>query len=345
MKEGDGQFLAGLGFDESRGGGWRLFLRRGNVLLVLPDSPGGVRKGLRLYRPQRALAALMVRLVGAVPFGMRLLRRWQADLRAGGPVSEIVEKLEGSLAGVLLGNPKQEERRAILLIDTKGGTRKVVKVGTTPAAIEKIRREMSFLRENAWGARMIPQVESLYSGEDWAAFEMAFQDSPKVLSRSELCDLFRVWISDSVVRPLEEFEEWQDLRAVIVSHETGEGEVARWDTMKLRKSIRHGDFAPWNILGSEQGDQATVIDWEFGRVGSLPGLDLVHYLFIPAILVDGMTAIKALDFVRELLQSDPEFRQLLDEWGWHERVDLLLKTYFYAMKGELENFSEMARAV
>lgn len=345
MKDADRQFLASLGFDEGRGGAWRLLLRKGNVLLVLPDSPDQVRIGLGLYRPQKAIAAMMVRVIRLMPFGLRFLPRWQGELRKGGPAREVLDEMDGSLTAVLLGNPRQAERRAVFLIENEKGRHSVAKVGTSPAAVAKIRCEISFLEANAGLARMIPKIEAVSSGEGWLAFVIAYQNQRRDLSHAEICDLFRGWIAGGKASSLDDFEEWEDLKSLIESNEADGRGVNGWDQLQLKKSIRHGDFAPWNILGSERDGEAVVIDWEFGRVDSFPGLDLVHYLYIPAILVGGMEPLRALDYVREVLQDDAGFRELLKEWGWNEKVDLLLKTYFYSMRGELENFKEMARAV
>jgi hypothetical protein len=345
MNRQDEAFLTSLGFQAGRGSSWRLFYRKGNLLMILPDESRKMRRGLALYRPQKWLAGMMVRVIGSAPFGSRMLPRWKGDHLSSGPVSEILGHLKGELDGLLLGNPLQDERRAILLTDTASRGRLIVKLGTTPPAIAKIRREGDFLKSHYNEGWMMPEIHHSWTEENWSAFAMTFQGAPAAPSQSGLCRLFKMWAADGRVCALGDFAGWKDLHSVMVECQVDTTTLQELQELELRQTLRHGDFAPWNLLGPGNGGELTVIDWEFGEVDSIPGLDLVHYLIIPAILVDGLAPLAALEAARASLQNEPGFQELMMLWGWRDRIDLLLKIYCYSMKGELEGFDELARAV
>lgn len=313
--------------------------------MLLPDEAPKLRRGLALYRPQKWLAGIVVRFIRSAPFGSRILPHWKGDDRSSGPLSEILDQLKGDLNGLLLGNPLQEERRAILLIDTVSQGGLIVKLGTTPPAIAKIQREGDFIQECHKKGWMMPEIHHFWKEENWSAFAMNFHEAPARLSQSVLGRLFKSWAADGRVCALGEYAGWKDLRSVMVECQVDSMTLQELEELELRQTLRHGDFAPWNLLGSDDDEELTVIDWEFGEVDSIPGLDLVHYLIVPALLVDGLAPLDALEAARASLQNEPVFQELMMLWGWRERIDLLLKVYFYSMKGELEGFDELARAV
>ena len=49
--------------------------------------------------------------------------------------------------------------------------------------------------------------------------------------------------------------------------------------------VQHGDLAPWNMLRSHEG-RLVAIDWEYGRVDGLPGLDLAQFVLQVAMLIE-----------------------------------------------------------
>ena len=313
--------------------------------MALPDDARNFRRGLALYRPQKWLAGMVVRLLRIAPFGSRILPHWKGDHLSSGPLSEILDHLEGDLNGLLLGNPLQESRRAILLTDTGSQGQLIVKLGTTPLAIAKIEREGDFIQACDKKGWMMPEIHYFWKEENWSAFAMTFHEAPAKLSRSVLGRLFRKWAADGRVCALADYAEWKDLRSVMVECQVDSMTLQEMEELELRQTLRHGDFAPWNLLGSGADEELTVIDWEFGEVDSIPGLDLVHYLIVPALLVDGLAPFAALESARASLQNERGLQELMMLWGWRDRIDLLLKVYCYSMKGELEGFDDLARMV
>ena len=69
------------------------------------------------------------------------------------------------------------------------------------------------------------------------------------------------------------------------------------------------------------------------------------YLFLSFHLVDRLSPIEASIRVVDLLESKAECVELVKYWGWAGNVDLLVKSYFHSMSGQLENFAELAGAV
>ena len=88
-----------------------------------------------------------------------------------------------------------------------------------------------------------------------------------------------------------------------------------------------------------------VIDWENGRGESVPGWDLVHYFYFQAVLVEKLSPAKALEQVRSVLNERSCFVSYLKQCGWGTNSALLLKSYFYSMKDQLENYELLAKQV
>jgi aminoglycoside phosphotransferase (APT) family kinase protein len=66
----------------------------------------------------------------------------------------------------------------------------------------------------------------------------------------------------------------------------------------------HRDFAPWNILVTEDR-QFGVLDWESSRLNGIPGLDLIYFLtYLCFYIEEAWTDEKALGCYKKMLDSD-----------------------------------------
>jgi thiamine kinase-like enzyme len=68
--------------------------------------------------------------------------------------------------------------------------------------------------------------------------------------------------------------------------------------------VRHGDFAPWNLLGGSDG-KLRAIDWEYGSPKGFPYLDLAHYILQVAALIYRWSPSKALHYTIHYLTDQP----------------------------------------
>ena len=344
MDEKDKAMLAALGFDDHGNGSWRVLRRGGHILLLVPDCAASISKGLGLYRPQRLPARLFVGAVARFPFGRFLLKRIKGALLSGGAIQTVLDASEASLVCILLGNPSQEERRIILLAETGIGHHFIIKLGSGGVAVERISRERKFLEMNAGRNAAIPSPIKVWREDQWEAFAIPYFDAPGDVPFEKICEVLKSWCPDSPNVNLSSLDEWVGVVSRIPDKKERECLINRAAGLKIKKSLTHRDFAPWNVLSSKNGD-VSVIDWEFGREEGVPGWDLVHYLFLSFHLVDRLSPIESSIRVVDLLESKAECDELVKYWGWAGNVDLLVKSYFHSMSGQLENFAELAGAV
>ena len=340
----DKGILAALGFDDHGEGSWRVLRRGGHILLLVPDCASLVSKGLQLYRPQRLPARLFVGAVSRVPFGRLLLKRIKGSISNGAAIQTVLETTEATLVCILLGNPSQEERRIILLAETGTGHHFIIKLGWGVLAVEKISRERKFLEINAGRNAVIPSLTRVWREEQWEAFAIPYFDAPGDVPVEKICEVLKSWCFDSPAVQLSNLDEWMEVISRISDVKEREYLINRSVGLKIKKSLSHRDFAPWNVLSSKNGD-VSVIDWEFGREEGIPGWDLVHYLFLSAHLVDRLSASEASIRVVDLLESKAKCVELVKYWGWAGNVDLLVKSYFYSMSEQMEDSAELAKAV
>ena len=340
----DKGILAPLGFDEHGDGSWRVLRRGGHILLLVPDFAASVSKGLQLYRPQRLLARLFVGGVSRLPFGRLFLKRIKGSILSGAAIQTVLDTTEATLVCLLLGNPSQEERRIILLAETGTGNHFIIKLGWGVLAVEKISRERKFLEMNAGRNAVIPSLTNVWSENQWEAFAIPYFDAPGDVPFEKVCEVLKSWCPDSPAVRLSSLDEWMGVVSQISDEKEREFLINRSAGLRIKKSLSHRDFAPWNVLSSKNGD-VSVIDWEFGTEEGVPGWDLVHYLFLSAHLVDRLPASEASIRVVDLLESKAKCVELVKYWGWAGNVDLLVKSYFYSMSEQLENFAELAGEV
>jgi len=62
----------------------------------------------------------------------------------------------------------------------------------------------------------------------------------------------------------------------------------------IKKTLLHGDFAPWNIRKKYDGE-LFVFDWEFADESGVPWLDALHFEFQLSILVDNNSIEKTIN--------------------------------------------------
>ena len=67
--------------------------------------------------------------------------------------------------------------------------------------------------------------------------------------------------------------------------------------------VQHGDLAPWNMLRLHDG-RLVAIDWEYGRVDGLPGLDLAQFVLQVAMLIERCAPASGLLRAAALLERD-----------------------------------------
>jgi hypothetical protein len=120
------------------------------------------------------------------------------------------------------------------------------------------------------------------------------------------------WIAEARRVSLGELPDWLRLEQVAGNNWFAPF-AERLRAQAVHPAICHGDFAPWNIKVSPQGEWV-VLDWERGELEGVPGWDWFHYVLQPAILVERLRTAELLRKADDLLASD-SFREYAKRAG------------------------------
>jgi hypothetical protein len=306
---------------DPEGGNLTLINKNGRVLLALPANRQAAMRTLRLYQPQRAAAKAFIRgLELAVRSGLHhAILRTKVTLK---PVRlelnpALPEVIPGSL-GIMLGSPEHRVRRAIATVQTHNGL-EVAKIAFGKGGHEVITGEAAALESLPSGIQAVPKVFGTHHGDGISMMRMAyFQGS--VLAAGDNADaiaLLDSWISSEPAIAIHEFPEWSAI-ALALANAGGSKALESLKGFKLVPSIRHGDFARWNLLRTADGS-LMVLDWEWGAARGMPGIDLVHYFAQDARLVERLSPAEILNSVERSLQKSA-CRKQLEKTGWGESV-------------------------
>ena len=300
-----------------------LLRRNGRFFMALPTARDAAMRTLKLYQPQRPKAVLAMR-------GMRLLA-------ACGLHRIFLPKLDGSIgkvtldpgfpgcvpgsAGVLLGSPEHRVQRAILSYQTEHGW-EVAKIFFGPEGVGILEQEARVLDELAARVKGVPSLLGLHRAGDTTVLRMPYLtgDSIQPGDSKAAVDLLQSWITEEQPKPITCFPEWSAIEAALSGSAIGKQALEQLSSQILTPVICHGDFARWNLRRQADGS-LVVLDWEWGHVNGMPGIDLVHYFLQDARLVRKKPAPQA---IREALAelNRPQCRSYLEQTGWGS--DLLL---------------------
>jgi hypothetical protein len=283
-----------------------LLSRNGHPLLYLPADARLRAHALRFYQPQSAKARLFVALLRAFN-RLRLplpLSRSAPETPSDPAFRDFLAQcagMEDPEFALLCGNPNAPGRRFLLLLFSQVATPAcVIKFGTTPEAQALIRREADFLQDSGGTFAGLPQILDSYQSASVSAFAVPYftgrqakpQDFPSVVRCLES------WIPRGAEQPLREIPGWQRLLALPNCPQ----ELQRVADSKVRPSLYHGDFTPWNLRISSAGD-LQVFDWERGEHVGVPGWDWLHYCLQPEILVRNSCPTYLLQLMDRILRS------------------------------------------
>ncbi len=292
----------------------KLLLLNARVALALPRDKGVAKEVLGLYRPMKFKARLAAgALSGLIRSG---LHHYLGRNIKEGNSPEISWLRNCNEIGFLGCNPNHGVR-LVILSSYSGGELKVTKLaiggnhGLLRDEAEKLKR---FAKE--YGG--IPRVEGLEEGRDWTAFGMKFlaEPGPPRMRGNEIVPLLEKWRSQETVQ----------LGSIPWLAQVLDGVSAplrlKLGGLMLKKSVFHGDFAPWNLRRDEE--ELVAVDWEWGRLDGVAGLDLGYGLISEDHLVGGLSGESLVRSVWSKARA-PLISQFLKESGW---ADLKLWLFF-----------------
>jgi hypothetical protein len=292
----------------------QLLRRRGEPFLLFPVSSPLAAQALDLYAAQSLKARLAKSLLRtALRVGLPLrLEKVFLTINLGNAFVDYLAKVAGVNAGsraefaLLAGNPRVAGRRFILLVFDSGGAPKaVVKAGTDQEGFRLIDHEVTFLKSVPPNTPGVPTLHSVLRSESVSAFAMDFVAglAPHAEESPAIERLLTSWIDSGRKVAIGELPAWQRLEAGCGALPK---EIKRLASATGHPAIYHGDFAPWNIKA--QGERWILLDWERGELAGPPLWDWLHFIVQPAILVERCSTEKVLAIIQGLLQSPPLVR-------------------------------------
>lgn len=287
---------------------------RGRVLAALPGNPPAFARTLALYRPQKALARtwiFWVRFLRCVGSPGVALKKWSWP---------GARRITGPCPGVLLGNPYHPVPRAIFLLQ-ESGIWLVGKFIPDPNRQHILRREQDLLSVAAQHGGHAPRCLGWKAcgqgGALWTEWLAPRPGNPRWQDRLRL---LHDWLLPKPSRPLSDFPAWKETG----DWAGGAGAVAQGASqIQLRPCLRHGDFAPWNLLQGPDGTWMAV-DWEEGCTEDAPGLDLIHDLLQHEFLIRRTSFGQGRARMKKALQQ-PEIAKYLGACGWLGKETVLLE--------------------
>jgi hypothetical protein len=245
-----GEALEHKAADPIRASGWTNLPPGSDGRWVLPRGPRAVaRGGLFVYYPvtRKGIAGWHVARLVASLGGFRLLPQ------GAPPPPEVMEIMAPHLprrSMLALARANHPGRYVALVVDWTGERLTAAKIATEPAGRSALDRERLALE--TYGP-LLPRPIS----------------PPVVVAHGEGLLLMEAvpWLPGPRPWRLSEGAA-SAMGAFFSSTRRGDGEQP--------VGLAHGDFAPWNLLPTEEG--WILLDWEETREGAPPFFDLFHYL-------------------------------------------------------------------
>jgi hypothetical protein len=291
---------------------WRVLRKRGEPLLVLPQSRRAAAKALALYPAQSAKARLargflrwLLKISPVLP-----MEREEISINADAPFAKFLSEQAGAKSfpalAILCGNPSTAGRRfTILVFAEQNEPQCVVKAGVGPESANLIELEKNFLAAAPESVEGIPKLFGAFRGEKLNAFAMEFFDgeSPVESDAPIVEKILNGWVRENETVALGETAPWRELESVS-AEVPGIGRFANLKTRRVRSVIWHGDFTPWNMKMNRATGRCAVFDWERGQLRGVPAWDWFHFVLQPALLVRKMSATALRDEFEKLLRSE-----------------------------------------
>lgn len=317
---------------------WFVLRKRGYAFLFLPTNRRFASQALMLYpaqtpfaRAARALLRQAVRLHLPMPTIERT--SWIAS---GG--NEFVKFAAGQAGlapsllptpAVLAGNPAGPGPRYMLLLsDSNGLPKVVVKAGISPTAKELIRAEIGILSRLPTGLAGTPRILANFKSEQVEAFALEYfaGDSPRTNDPHILGTLLGSWVDTNQTVRIADLPAWQRLERACAGHDIFKRLAGALADRLVHPVVWHGDFVPWNIKVNPKDGRWTVLDWERAEQPGIPAWDWFHYLIQTEILVNKRWGTDLLGAVDALLGTE-QFRSYAHCAGVTGIERLLLVAY------------------
>jgi glycosyltransferase involved in cell wall biosynthesis len=319
--------------------------RGGEAKFSLPESKEGALRALGLYQPQRRLARVKRRaLQGIIETSLHSRILSLGVPRENGVPLKWAFDYSPETVGIMKGSSDHLIPRAIASYKSSVGW-EVAKLGLGIEARRMLRREAAVLRAIGERSSHAPVCLGLHERGEMTVMRTPYIEGVpyEMHDTAEVLAILSQWAGEEEPRPLREFEEWKAVQSVLELSETGRRALPLIAGRMLRPGISHGDFTSWNILRQRDGS-LLVLDWEWGKLTGVPGLDLVHYFAQNLRLVHRLGSHAVIQGVLDEL-AQPAAREILRKGGWHgSPLELILVYAAYKQGGHHQKHPELLEA-
>ena len=321
---------------ESRDFTWRLIRRHRRPFLLLPEGNTSPQVSLTLYSAQRLRAKIwraMLPMLLKTPLAaifprIRVAANEHSDIirflaeQSGAPASEL------AAPAIKFGGLNSQKSRLVLLVcDTGNRPLKVIKLGLDKmgrAATDFEADLLAQLPPNLIGCthvtgRLVTPVCSAFATDYFPGASPDNDDGMEIL--------FHAWINPGPEVPVETLAMWRELETEVARIAPAEWAMLRAALagQKIRTTLYHGDFAPWNIRVINSRN-LRAFDWERAQLHGLPAWDWFHFVVQTSILARRHSIARAAAEVEELLAS-PRFEKYMAATGIQSLAKPLLLAY------------------
>jgi O-antigen/teichoic acid export membrane protein len=271
------------------------------------DSRTVASAAFRIYTPYRLRARLKHMAARAVA---RTGRYWSRDRltiaqRSAGAfelaVHEVLD-LPKAAIGFASGSPVPPHKPVFVVLDARGTPRAFGKVAVEETARIPLRREALVLAALAGKVPALSPALLLKSEVDGrlVTLQGALPGAAGPRSFSEMHRRFLDALRNGQKRAVAETEYLRRLRGRLTSIMQLAPELAALrrlgpslSDLRVRSTIVHGDFAPWNIR--QVDGRISAFDWEHGCLDGIPVIDSLHHILQVGVLLDGWNSDQAFD--------------------------------------------------
>lgn len=252
-------------------------LYNGSLLRYLIDLNGGKKRLSKNISTYSKKLSFLMHFIDVLP--LSLLSYMKLGYFVNAELAEDVERCRKNTLkkhwNMIIGT-YDEKQKVVLQCFNSSESAEYIKVGNVATETE-MNAEISFLQERrTYKTFDIPRLLGNVSRKDGAVFNIQVTEE----------------IVGSKVEPVLTQEIVNIYREL--SKDTKDG-----------LEFSHGDFAPWNLKKND--DRYTLFDWEHCGY-RMPGFDLMHYVTIIQIVLNGKRASDAFDAgLNEIHQFLPEF--------------------------------------
>ena len=229
--------------------------------IIAPNGKKRLSKNISTYSGK---LGLLMKYLNCIPFWMLVKAGigYFAKIDLHPEIEKAFKQTGKSAWNMIIGTYDEKQKLVIQCFENDADDAVFIKIGNS-ATEKEMAAEMGFLRmAEVYRTFEIPQIIAAIKADDGNPFNLQ-------LTRDFKGEKVEPVLTEDIV------DIYKEISAI--KHED--------DAIPNGYAFSHGDFAPWNI--KKTGNGYTVFDWEHCGI-RLSGFDLMHYVVVSAIMINGI---------------------------------------------------------